>query len=442
MKTIVPIFEALEQVNSPQKVKPNTTYRWSNFCIRLPYNEGTLLYNSLTGALYLLEKGESPELLQSEMVRTWCFVPDDFDERKYSRQLQTLIGMLQKPKKKKNFTIVTTTDCNARCFYCFELGCERNHMSQEVARDVAAYMTRVSGEEELEITWFGGEPLYNREAIEVICSELHRMGKPFHSIMITNGYYLDLETAITARDKWGLRDVQITIDGTKETYERTKAYINSDDAAYERVMSNIDSALDAGLRVLIRLNIDGKNADDLFMLANELGERFAGCDNLHAYVFPLKEYLGRIPAFSSEDEAEERCLALQKRLDTLWPGYAANLPRKMVTNSCMADNDSAEVIMPDGGIEKCEHIQHQDQIGTIYSEQRDTAKIRAWKERIFLPACERCELYPQCILLSKCDTAHLGCSKADQSLKKRRLEKQIINAYQQYVKQEEYSETE
>ena len=433
MKTIVPMFEAFDRINSPQKEKTNTSYRWSDFCIRCSCDEGTLLYNTMTGALYLMEKDETSDMLQAELISAWCLVPEQYDERKHSRQLRALMEMLQKPGNKKSFNIVTTTDCNARCFYCFELNCERKHMTPEVARDAAAYMARVSGGEELDLMWFGGEPLYNREAIEIIAAELHRMGKSFHSKMITNGYLLDSETAITAYREWGLRSVQITIDGTKEVYERTKAYINRDRSAYERLMRNIASALDAGLYVLIRLNIDGSNAENLFALADELGEKFVGRKNMHVYVYPLKEYLGKITAFSSEDEAERQCVALQEKLDKLWPGYASKLPRKMKINSCMADNDAAELIMPDGGIEKCEHIQHRDFIGSIYDEKRDQKKIQDWKERIFFSACDSCAFYPQCLKLKHCDSTNFACSKADRALKKIRIEKQMLKAYQDFI---------
>ena len=442
MKTILPRFKAFDQLHLSQKEKQDAQYRWSAFCVRLPCEEGTLLYNTMTGALFLMGKDENTETSRAELISSWCLVPDDFDERKYSRQIRTMVELLHREKNKKSFNIVTTTDCNARCFYCFELGCKRVPMSPQVARDAASYMMRVSGNEELELIWFGGEPLYNREAIEIICAELHRGGRPFHSIMITNGYYLDAETVSTAKRDWNLRDVQISIDGTKEAYERTKAYRNPEGSAYERVMRNIGLALDAGIHVLIRLNIDGNNANDLFKLADELAERYAGNENLHVYVFPLQEYVGKISAFSSEDEAESVCVALQEKLDTLWPGYFRNLPRKMIRNSCMADNDAAELIMPNGGIEKCEHIQHQDHIGNIYSEWRDTAKIQAWKERNIFPECQNCELYPQCILLKRCDKAQFGCSKADRALKRRRLEKQVMQAYRDYIARgEAFNET-
>ena len=439
MRTIVPPFEIFCKLSSPQKEKLDTSYRWNDLCLRVPCVDGTLLYNGMTGALYLLETGETFESRRAELIRTWCLLPQNYDERKFFRQLRLLAERLHTTRNTKSFTIVTTTDCNARCFYCYQFGCERKHMPPEVARDAAAYMARVSGDEELSITWFGGEPLYNRQAIEIISAELHRLGKPFHSLMITNGLYMDPATAIVAQRDWGVRNIQVTIDGTKELYERTKAFIDKDDSPYERVMANIGAAMDAGIQVLVRLNIDGNNANDLFRLAEDLGQRYGGRKSIHAYVFPLREYKGRIAAFSTEEEAEKCCLTLQDKLDELWPGYAQGLPAKMHGNCCMADNDAAELIMPDGGIEKCEHIQHREYLGSIYSSARDDEGIAAWKEKVYYSECDYCPLYTQCIILKKCDTTRFGCSKADRALKKQRLEKQILHTYREHIENGEKS---
>ncbi|MCR5150208.1 MAG: radical SAM protein [Clostridiales bacterium] len=433
MKVINPQFEAFAKLNKPQKPDGKTKYRRSDFCVSLPCEDGKLLYNTLTGALYLLDKNEGQDTLKDELIRKWCLVPENFDERKHSRQLLSLVNLLETQNHKKSFTIVTTTECNARCFYCFEHGCEKMRMTYENARDAAEYMIRVSGEEELELCWFGGEPLYNREAIEVISGILHSRCKPFRSLMVTNGYYLDRETSAIAFNDWAVRKIQITLDGTKQIYEKTKAYIDKDGSSYERVMDNIGFALDAGIDVLVRLNIDGNNANDLSNLADELGARFSGRKNMHAYIYPLREYHGHIPSFSSDDEAEKTCIALQEKLDSLFPGYKIQLPKGFKKNSCMADNDASELIMPDGGVERCEHIQHPDHIGSIYGDFRDENMLRLWKERVSFPECDSCALYPQCIILKRCDSARFGCSKADRALKMMRLEKQMIEAYRQYI---------
>lgn len=67
------------------------------------------------------------------------------------RKLAKLLG--DRKKKTKSYTILTTTDCNARCFYCYELGRSRIPMSEQTAHEIADYISAPK----VNIHWFGGE---------------------------------------------------------------------------------------------------------------------------------------------------------------------------------------------------------------------------------------------------------------------------------------------
>ena len=99
-------------------------------------------------------------------------------------------------QKKSNeitgYTIFPTTDCNARCFYCFELGRSRIKMSIETAQKVVQYIKAHCGGKKVNISWFGGEPLFHQEAIDTICDGLRAEGVEFASTMVSNGYLFKL----------------------------------------------------------------------------------------------------------------------------------------------------------------------------------------------------------------------------------------------------------
>ena len=61
------------------------------------------------------------------------------------------------------YVIFTTLDCNARCFYCYELKSKgKTPMSIETAEKVAKYIiTHCPKGTEVSLDWFGGEPLFN-----------------------------------------------------------------------------------------------------------------------------------------------------------------------------------------------------------------------------------------------------------------------------------------
>ena len=61
--------------------------------------------------------------------------------RAQSKDMDPIIG----------YTIFTTTDCNARCFYCFELGRSRIPMSEETAHKTARYIRDHCGGEKVKI---------------------------------------------------------------------------------------------------------------------------------------------------------------------------------------------------------------------------------------------------------------------------------------------------
>ena len=48
---------------------------------------------------------------------------------------------------------------------------------------------------------------------------------------------------------------------------------------------------------------------------------------------------------------------------------------------CMADNDSAVVINPEGNLGKCEHFSESEFFGSVFSEKKDMAIINRFKEK-------------------------------------------------------------
>ena len=423
-------IESTGKLLGRQKREEGAVYRLSKYCVRVPVENGTLYYHTLTGALWRLEPGEDREQrVRDALTDSWFLVPEGFQERKQTDDLRRVGAMLWAKQKRTHFTVLTTTDCNARCFYCYEMGAERFAMSDGTAHDTAEYMARVSGGEEIRLRWFGGEPLYNRHAIEIITSDLREKGVGFTSGMVSNGYYLDRETAEEAVRDWHLDKVQISLDGTNEVYRKAKAYIERDADPLTRVLGNIETAMQAGIAVNIRLNMDRRNADDLVRLADMLAERFPDSRKPNVYVSVLQEFAGPVHDFSAEEEEKEKALTLRRHLVSLGLHRAAALPRGLRVNRCMADQDFHEAILPDGRTVTCEHFNSADPIGHIRSAERDAAVLKAWKETILFPACEDCAFYPHCINLKKCPWTEGGCSATARAIKKEELEMSILAAY-------------
>ena len=433
MELIIPAIKTAAGICGRQKLQEGQSCRLSRHCVSLMTEEGTLFYHVLTGALVLMPGQEITENDRRVLTENWFYVPEDFHEEQFADEVRRIAGMMPPPAKHRtSFTVLPTTDCNARCFYCYEIGIRRFSMSPETAHDTAEYIRKASGGEAVRIRWFGGEPLYNREAIDIICTELGRGGTEYESGMVSTGYYMDEETVKKAVQLWHLKEIQITVDGTEKIYNRTKAYIDADANPFERVMKHIGLLLAARVGVTVRLNMDARNADDLLVLAEDISRRFAGCPNARAYVALLHDFTGKIHRFDTQKEILMKYRATCDKLKEHGMLRQKKLPRQIRLNCCMADDDASETILPDGRIGRCEHYSETMITGDIRSGERNEAVAQQWKERFSSPECAECALYPTCNRLKMCEWNRDGCTEADREIRMAELKEQMLDALREY----------
>ena len=430
MKGIISPIQSVADICGKQRIRQDVEYRPSRFCIEIACDDGALLYNTLTGELVLCEKQENPGRCRDELIKKWFLIPKDYDEKRNAFVVNRIASMLARPKSHKTtFTVLTTTDCNARCYYCYEIGRERIAMTERTATAVTDHIVKVCGGNAVKIVWFGGEPLYNMRVIDVITEKLAEENVTFRTSMTSNGFFLTPEVSRKAKCAWNLDSVQITIDGTESVYNRVKAYIETSDNPFVRVMNNIENALDVGIRIKIRLNIDRGNAEDMVDALAQIGQRFGGRSNCHISLALLKSYRSKIREFMTVEDALECYLTLRETAERYGLVSPKPLPREYRINCCKADNDSCEVILPDGRIEKCNHYCENEHIGSVFREQKDDSLIASWKERVSFPECDACALLPMCRKLKKCERNMNGCSEVDRRIIRYEIEKQMKYEY-------------
>ena len=122
MKVIIPTTPLMEQIVGPQKRAEGQRYRLMTYVVQQPVDDGVLLYNTLTCSLVLLTPDEAADITaQQELIDRWFLVPQDYDDRKACREIRQLTALFMPTEEVITlYTILTTTGCNARCFYCFE----------------------------------------------------------------------------------------------------------------------------------------------------------------------------------------------------------------------------------------------------------------------------------------------------------------------------------
>lgn len=440
MQTISQGNETIEKILRAIN-KTKSSVRLIDYCVEQSVETGWLIYNTVTrGMLFLTEKEWQNRFEEEYLKNQWFVVSKECKEKEYADLVRWTIETRQKKTKTiSGYTIFPTTDCNARCFYCFELGRNRVPMNKETAEKTAYYIKNHCGEKKVSIRWFGGEPLYNREAIETICKILKQENVEFQSSAVSNGYLFDEETIETAVRDWNLKNVQITLDGTEETYNKVKAFVYKGVNPYRTVMENIGHLLDAGVKIQIRLNMDLYNAEDLMKLVEELAERFGGRKGIHAYAHHIFKGNEAMADSHTKEEWAERTRAmirLEDKIRECGLESKAGISKSIKLNHCMADSGRSVTILPDGHIGLCEHFSEEEFIGHIDQEGFDEEVVKSWKERMpELPECAECVLYSECIQLKKCPNGG-KCFPAMREERIRKLKRQMLNEYERWKSQQ------
>ena len=453
MKILSEANEGILKILAKFKKKADEN-RLLNYVVTEQTEDGYLLFNLLTRELLLLsgeeyenlqkEKDDVPE--QSYLKDHWFLVPESTNEKELAEFVRLLLTTRQKkPKHITGYTVFPTTDCNARCFYCFELGRARIPMSEETAHKVASYIRDHCGGDKVNIRWFGGEPLFNQQAIETICSDLRKENIEFKSTAVSNGYLFDEETVKKAVSGWNLKKVQITLDGTEQVYNKTKAFIYKNTSPYRTVLTNIGHLLDAEVSVQIRLNMDLYNAEELLRLVDELAERFKGRKGFRVYAHYIFE--GNTPMAESHtasewEEREKAMIRLEERIAMHGLSGKGGISRNYRLNHCMADSGRSVTILPDGNIGLCEHFSEDEFIGHIDSDKFDEAMVKSWRKTApEIPECAECFYYPECIRLEKCANSRV-CFAQERNDRLRKTKRAMGNEYEKWLNKSQSDEYE
>lgn len=116
---------------------------------------------------------------------------------------------------------------------------------------------------------YGGEPLLkkNQEIVKYIVNKGVSLGYRFAAI--SNGFELENYEDILGPDKLGA--LQITIDGPRDQHNTTRVHKDGI-PTFDKILSNVELALNKGCKIAIRMNTNMKNIDKISVL-HELFEK-------------------------------------------------------------------------------------------------------------------------------------------------------------------------
>jgi uncharacterized protein len=135
-------------------------------------------------------------------------------------------------------------DCNLRCEYCFastgDFGVGRKLMTFETGKKAVDFLIKNSaGRKNLEMDFFGGEPLMNFEVVKQIVeyarSKEQQYNKFFRFTITTNGMLLD-DVKIDFINKQ-MSNVVLSIDGRKQVNDRVRKRVDGS-GCYDKIVKS------------------------------------------------------------------------------------------------------------------------------------------------------------------------------------------------------------
>lgn len=174
--------------------------------------------------------GECGELIQSGQL---------FSKDIYKEEIQSFAG---RKTVVKALCLHAAHNCNLSCRYCFaqegEYHGRRGLMSVEVGKQALDFLVENSGSRRnLEVDFFGGEPLMNWKAVQEIVEYGRGLekehDKKFRFTLTTNGVLLDEEKMEFANRE--MSNVVLSLDGRRQVHDFMRPFPNGA-GSYDRIV--------------------------------------------------------------------------------------------------------------------------------------------------------------------------------------------------------------
>lgn len=264
-------------------------YKLSQFtvCRDLQNGTGIMLFNTLTsGGL-----ATAPPILDALRKRDWRKVPPELQKvlvenglvvPAHENETATYWSFYQRMKSRSAFdelhvVVLPTYKCNLRCTYCFEdnkrlESIDRNRIDPARLLNWVRRQHKAFRFTKLGIVFYGGEPLLYRsvllKCIRMLARWCRKTGVRFHFSLVTNGSLLRKDILLTLL-RYGLREVQVTIDGPEKIHDARRPFKNGK-GSYQVIKKNLRAAARLPIKIIVRVNIDRHNRRATAALVREL----------------------------------------------------------------------------------------------------------------------------------------------------------------------------
>ncbi|MEC4676678.1 MAG: geopeptide radical SAM maturase [Nitrospirota bacterium] len=406
----------------------------SRYCKIYPYREdhdSVILFSTKKASIILLQESMIEDIREGaiseeekEILVGLGFLVDDVDEEKTG--MLSVIEELNTISRTFRAVVVLNLDCNLACAYCFEgtrkggfyMTLETADLFVDFVKDkinasfpVATLITGCEGGfpekniapfEEIEIVFYGGEPLLSAGLIEYISGRIKifsdRKGISYSFSLITNGTLL-LPKIVERLKPFGFTGAGVTLDGAKEIHDVFRPF-RSGKGSFDTIVKNIKDVCD-----MIEVDIGGNYTQDNYTAFPGLLDYLLG-EGLTPGKIPRIMFnpVTRESAEFAPPDFHEGCETINEpwlldaviflREEILRRGYRT---QKIIPSVCMVEFRNSLVVNYDGSIYKCPGFIGRERfcVGDLnagvgdygFSHNLDSWKNEECLDCVYLPVC-------------------------------------------------------
>jgi len=373
-----------------------------------------VIYNNLSGAMIEVLKNIYETLRNNRLdslphqnittLRQARFIVEV--ERREIEELRSKKKEIQETSAVIGLQILPTTFCNFICDYCFEQGAAGENMSIGIMDKIVSWVdnnikptTRV-----LNVMWFGGEPLLAIDKINYLSKSFlditNRNNITYYSNIVTNGYLLN-EKNVDILLENQVKGCMVTIDGPEDVHDCRRVLKNGG-KTWRIIIDNVKSAVNKGMYVTIRINVDKSNIEYIDTLFGNLEE--------HKILNEMGYFFGVITHFGSAcPSIEDRLLSMEETYKILKGKRVTDILKRSNNfkyriptdlGGCVATARHSYVVVPNGNLYKCtKTIGNPDEVcGNIENPDSKHNNFIKWLDvdNFYVKSCSNCSMIPVC----------------------------------------------
>lgn len=355
-------------------------------------------------------------------------------------------------KNELKVTIIPTELCNFRCVYCYE-----NHnmgsMTETEENGVIKFFKRnIRKYERVNVEWFGGEPLLERDKVIKIANSIKQLGREngvsVIASMTTNGYLLDHET-FSELLKANVLYYQITLDGIAAIHDKMRPLVNGK-GTFEKIYNNLKELRKTKnnmFKIAIRVNLSKSTVPYLNEFLDMLNKDFGDDPRFTIILETVKDWGGNNECKASDDlldgidKIKDNKSVLQSYID-INESISGRICHSLMKNG-FAINYNGSVLKCAKAQYENDEIRNENIIGSI--DDRGVLKISKPKETKWITPdlrnpkdnCDDCWAKPTCFM-SICPLAKI--KQVDQKCIFDEIGSNIDDVIEVLIKNGNYSE--